>query len=63
MPELTLTLDPQAVMRYLAYEYVPTPQTVYGEVRSLPPSHLLLSGQGDVRLERYWDMPVPCERS
>ena len=61
VPELTLTLDPQAVMRYLAYEYVPTPQTVYGEVRSLPPSHLLLSGQGDVRLERYWDMPVPDE--
>ena len=61
VPELPLTLDPQAVMRYLAYEYVPTPQTVYGEVRSLPPSHLLLSGQGDVRLERYWDMPVPDE--
>lgn len=61
VPELTLTLDPQAVMRYLAYEYVPTPQTVYGEVRSLPPAHLLLSGQSDVRLERYWDMPVPDE--
>ena len=40
---------------------MPTPQTVYGAFRSLPPSHLLLSGQGDVRLERYWDMPVPDE--
>ena len=61
VPELAFTLDPQAVMRYLAYEYVPTPQTVYSEVRSLPPAHLLLLEQGDVRLERYWDMPVPDE--
>lgn len=61
VPDLALTMDPQAVMRYLAYEYVPTPQTIYSEVRSLPPAHLLLLEKGRMRVERYWDMPVPDE--
>ncbi len=61
VPELAFTVDPQAVMRYLAYEYVPTPLTIYAEVRSLPPSHLLLLEKGRISLGRYWDMPVPDE--
>ena len=46
VPGLELTLDPQAVMRYLAYEYVPTPDTMYREAKSLPPSHWLLVEDG-----------------
>lgn len=58
---LSLTMDPQAVMRYLAYEYVPTPHSVYTEVQSLPPSHMLLLQDGNLSISRYWDMPMPDE--
>ncbi len=58
---LSLTMDPQAVMRYLAYEYVPTPHSVYTEVKSLPPSHMLLLQDGNLSISRYWDMPMPDE--
>ena len=61
IPGLSLTMQPEAVMRYLAYEYVPTPQTVYGEVESLPPAHWLMIESGVVRTGRYWDMPMPDE--
>ena len=61
LKHLSLTIDPRAVMRYLAYEYVPTPQCMYAEVQSLPPAHLLLVENGDLRTSRYWDMPVPDE--
>lgn len=58
---LSLTMNPQAVMRYLAYEYVPTPHSVYTEVQSLPPSHMLLLQNGNLSISRYWDMPMPDE--
>ena len=58
---LSLTMNPQAVMRYLAYEYVPTPHSVYTEVQSLPPSHMLLLQDGNLSISRYWDMPMPDE--
>lgn len=55
-------LDAAALMRYLAYEYVPTPQTMYREVRSLEPAHFLLvetGGTTQLRPVRYWDLPMP----
>ena len=62
LPELTFTLSPEALMRYLAYEYVPTPQTMYAEAASLPPSHWLEIHEGGLRLERYWELPFPDEQ-
>lgn len=61
LADLTFTVDHGAVMRYLAYEYVPTPQTIYREATSLPPAHLLLLENGGMRVDRYWDMPAPDE--
>lgn len=59
--ELPLTPDPQAIVRYLAYEYVPTPATLYAEARSLEPAHMLLLEDGRLRIRRYWDLPCPDE--
>lgn len=61
IPGLSFTLSHDAVMRYLAYGYVPTPQTLYAEVHSLPPSHCALWQNGSSRVERYWDLPCPDE--
>jgi asparagine synthase (glutamine-hydrolysing) len=61
LEDFSFSVDPGAVMRYLAYEYVPTPQTIYREAASLPPAHLLVLENGEIRTERYWDMPVPDE--
>ena len=61
VPGLELSLDPQAVMRYLAYEYVPTPDTMYREAKSLPPSHWLLVEDGRLTIRRYWDLPPADE--
>lgn len=61
LPGLSFSLSPHAVMRYLAYEYVPTPQTMYAEAESLPPAHWLELHEGRLRVERYWDLPFPDE--
>ncbi len=60
LPGLEFSVRPQALMRYLAYEYVPTPETIYQQAHRLPPAHFLLLRDGHLRVERYWDMPAPA---
>ncbi|MDE5833400.1 MAG: asparagine synthase (glutamine-hydrolyzing) [Desulfovibrio sp.] len=53
------SLSPKALMRYLAYEYVPTPECVYKEVRVLEPASWLALENGGISGGRYWDLPWP----
>lgn len=57
------TISPHALMRYLAYEYVPAPQSIYEEVRVLEPAHCLCVGRDSAIPRRYWDLPVPDARA
>lgn len=59
LPGLNLSVDPRTLARFLAYEYVPTPDSIYREVHKLPPSQYLLFRDGDITLGRYWDLPAP----
>src|SRR5512142_1244159 len=42
LPGLALSVDTSTLAHFLAYEYVPTPDSIYRQVRKLPPSHYLL---------------------
>lgn len=62
---LAFHLEPSALVRYLAYEYVPTPQTMYREARSLEPAHFLRLDCGagaEPAPARWWDLPMPDAR-
>jgi asparagine synthase (glutamine-hydrolysing) len=51
--------DPQALVEYLAVEYVPAPRSAFQAVKKLPAAHAATwDGQG-LELRRYWDLPVP----
>lgn len=52
-------LDPAAVDRYLAHEYVPWDETGFAGIRRLPPGHLLTFGGGRLHVERWWMPPSP----
>ncbi|HVB69453.1 MAG TPA: XrtA/PEP-CTERM system amidotransferase [Acetobacteraceae bacterium] len=56
VPDLSRRLAPEAVEDFFAYGYVPDPDTIYRDVRRLPPAHALLlrRGQGMVAPRRYW---------
>jgi asparagine synthase (glutamine-hydrolysing) len=49
-------LDPAALERYLALEYVPTPHSIVAGIRKLPAGHRLVCERGRVTVERYWDL-------
>lgn len=59
LPDLKFTVSRESLARYLAYEYVPTPHSIFKEVRKLPPAHFLQIKDGELHLGRYWRMPVP----
>jgi asparagine synthase (glutamine-hydrolysing) len=58
-------MDPDALDQYLAWQYIPSPMTIYRGVRSLPPGHLatvdLRTGKIDER--RYWHLGFSEDRS
>ncbi len=59
LPFLRFETPLSALMRFAAYEYVPTPQTIYRDVFKLRPGHSLLYRDGRLTTVPYWDMPAP----
>ena len=48
-------LDPGALRRYLAFQYVPAPDTITPPIRVLPPGHAMIARPGrPVDVYRYW---------
>jgi asparagine synthase (glutamine-hydrolysing) len=48
-------IDPDALRRYLSFQYVPAPATMTPPVRCLPPGHYLIARPGGpVDVFRYW---------
>lgn len=57
-PGLSRQTDPVAVDMYLSLQYIPSPKTVYRDIKKLPPGHTLTWQNGRITLERYWDLPL-----
>ncbi len=63
-PDVPRELDRAGLARYLFYEYVPAPHSIWRSVRKLPRAHVLVWEAGESRLTRYWEPPPvdPSER-
>jgi len=53
-PDVPRRLDPQSLARYLFYEYVPAPHSIWQGVKKLPPAHALIWEDGKTTVSRYW---------
>jgi asparagine synthase (glutamine-hydrolysing) len=59
-PDVPRELNPRAIDAYLNFGYVPTPETFFAGIRSLPPGHVLTVSTGsEPVIERYWQLRVP----
>ncbi|MEA2268530.1 MAG: hypothetical protein QOC64_1140, partial [Solirubrobacteraceae bacterium] len=57
-PAVPRELNRDAIAPYLSFGYVPSPQTLYQGIQSLPPGSVLtLEEGGEPRIERYWRTP------
>ncbi|HKW94420.1 MAG TPA: asparagine synthase (glutamine-hydrolyzing) [Methylomirabilota bacterium] len=59
-PALPRRLDRDALSDYLTYHYVPTPRTIFSDVKKLPPASYLLfrPDGGEPEINRYWDLDL-----
>ena len=63
LPWFDAQVNPIAIERYLAYLYIPGPETVYRDVVELPPAHLLIHERGRTSLHRYWTLQYRSQPS
>ncbi len=53
-PDLGRELDMDSLARYLFYEYIPAPHSIWHGLRKLPRGHVLVWEQGSIQVTRYW---------
>jgi asparagine synthase (glutamine-hydrolysing) len=52
-----------ALGNFLSLKYVPSPQTMFTGVSSLPPGHLMTCDAKGLRIRSYWDLSFPACRN
>ena len=56
-PELSET-DPEGLLQFFYYGYIPDPLTAFTRIKKLPPGHLLELANGQIKVRQYWDLPA-----
>ncbi|MBU1864517.1 MAG: asparagine synthase (glutamine-hydrolyzing), partial [Candidatus Omnitrophica bacterium] len=54
-PIVRCEIDNLSLAQYLAYEYIPTPRTIYKDIFKLSAGHYLLYKNGSISIRQYWD--------
>ncbi len=52
-------VDVEALDRYASLLYVPSPASIFRDVRKLPAGHTLVCTPEGASIHRYWDLPLP----
>ncbi len=61
-PDVSRDVNYEAIHHYLSFICVPAPLTAYQSIRKLPPGHWLLWKNGEIKLERYWQLDFSHKR-
>src|SRR2546423_1513914 len=55
-PDVSRNVNYEAIHHYLSFICVPAPLTAYQSISKLQPGHSLLWKNGEIKLERYWQL-------
>lgn len=61
-PGFDRAVDLRALDLYLTYQYVPSPLSIFNDMKKLSPAHYLLFKEGRLSIVRYWEVN-PSETS
>ena len=57
-PSIKKEIDMTALSKYLAYDYVPTPFTIFKKIYKLEQASKLILKNASYKVDRYWDLPL-----
>ena len=57
-PMITKEIDLRSLSKYLTYEYVPAPHSIFKAIKKVEPGHYLLYQDGEIKKGTYWDVPL-----
>jgi asparagine synthase (glutamine-hydrolysing) len=57
-PSISRNLNPLSVNKYFAYGYVPSPHTIFSNIRKLEPGCFLTFDTSGMATESYWDLKL-----
>ncbi len=49
-------LDPLSMHDYLSLRFISPPHTIFKDIHKLPPAHFLVFQNGQIKLQRYWQL-------
>lgn len=55
-PELK-AVDPEGILQFFYFGYVPDPYSTFEDIKKLPPGHLAEYRSGEIKVRQYWDVP------
>ncbi len=58
---VTAEVDLHSLYYYMGYEFVPAPATMFQGIQKLPAGHRLLIRNGELDVQRYWDVQFAPE--
>ena len=47
-------INPLSFMKYLFYEFIPCPHTIFEDAKKLPPASYLIWEKGEIEVKQYW---------
>jgi asparagine synthase (glutamine-hydrolysing) len=56
LPGISKEIDPGAIDLYLTYQYIPHPHSIYKGICKLPPGHFAVFENGELSVQRYWNV-------
>ena len=60
--DILKTIDPQALNNFLTFEYIPSPRSIFKEIRKLQPGHWMTLSDGEKDIRPYWRL-TPEEKA
>lgn len=55
-PNFPRILNYRALDKYLTFEYIPAPDSIFQAAHKLPPGHALRYCRGEIKVWQYWDL-------